>query len=252
MKEKKFKTGWILAGIASVAVLLIGLLFFTITIAGILFFVVRSSNDFSEMTVESVPAELPDELRIAALPPEWFLFADSASEVPPIADDGWLAPPLELPIFDAPPTLAESGERSPFTPPDSPLFTENWVDVLGIIRVPPTWHFYEVPFDEIYGPGYLGLRSDDEIIQMGIGMTTLGNPFMLLDEAISYQPFEFDGGHVGYMAEMQGAILWLRADGHMSDLWLRHGGDRSIFTENEEIITAVARMLQPWMWDVWE
>ena len=64
------------------------------------------------------------------------------------------------------------------------------------------------------------------------------------EESVSWDHFQFDDGHLGYVIISPTTIWWSNnvMPRHMH-LTLNHGGDMSIFTDNEDLILRIARSL---------
>jgi len=128
-----------------------------------------------------------------------------------------------------------------------------WVAILarvggGIsISIPSTWQSYEhtplpggEPFRHllIYGEGIGGL------IELSIHESPISHPSMILDEFTYHAPFQFDGGHIGYMAEDYRGFVWIHDEGGILDIYFRHGGNRELFTNNKYLILDIVRSLR--------
>ncbi|MCL2812226.1 MAG: hypothetical protein FWD25_10130 [Clostridia bacterium] len=122
------------------------------------------------------------------------------------------------------------------------IATLAWID-LGVIRIPTILSYVEVGFlDEFTITGDI-LES-----QVGVWGATwmyvgplMGDYESLIEDA---EGFMFDDGHVGiFMENFDWNIMgWIREDGNL--VTLRHGGDLSIFTDNEELILQIVRSLR--------
>jgi len=122
----------------------------------------------------------------------------------------------------------------------------NWID-LGVINIPPEWTYTITeagPFSsiDVFGEGV------SSPIHMAVWGVMVGNPYMIVNEFSSQQPFSFGDGRSGYILkeslfESDGTlVLWLQHDSWIA-LSLYYDGDDSVFTENEELILKIARTL---------
>ena len=110
------------------------------------------------------------------------------------------------------------------------------------ISIPSTWEFDE--FDVGGGtPDSHSIISGDGI-EMMISGSPIADPYMVINEFPVQEKFPFDDGHVGYMLENAGQITWFRIDHgrHVISLW--HDGDRSLFTDNEQLILRIVSSLE--------
>ena len=133
---------------------------------------------------------------------------------------------------------------------DTIIATTNWID-LGIISIPSTLTYDE---PDIHG----GILINGDILTPNIdiwgGTWLFASPYTgfsaSVDELIESEKagslnsnrFLFDDGHMGFMFEFDESISWRRED-NMMGLSLRHGGDISIFANNEDLILSIARTL---------
>ena len=147
------------------------------------------------------------------------------------------------PITTAPPVSDRSEVVQEVT--DFNLADIDWITV-GIpgfhgfeINIPSTWTHYYVPWDDDYGPGYFGIDGGD--IQMTIEVPTLAPDTLFASFPIT-EPFTFHDGHIGFFLEDEWSVNWLHSESY-NLLSLRIDGNRAIFEDNEELITAIARTL---------
>ena len=115
--------------------------------------------------------------------------------------------------------------------------TLDWID-LEMVSIPSVFSYEEVGL-----VGGIVITSDilnSHAIAMYVG-PLMGDFETLVDNAES---FAFDDGHVGLFMESfdYGVMGWIREDGNL--ITLRHGGDMSIFTDNEELILQIVRSLR--------
>lgn len=140
-------------------------------------------------------------------------------------------------------------------PPEEALdhYAGDWVTITaelggGIsISIPSTWQSYEhipapgtEPFSRllIYGEGVGGL------IELSIHESPISLPSMILDEFYNQEPFQFDDGYIGYMAEDYRGLVWIHCERGILDIYFRHGGNRGLFTDNEYLILNTIRSLR--------
>jgi hypothetical protein len=64
---------------------------------------------------------------------------------------------------------------------------------------------------------------------------------MIIEESISSRAFLFDDEQSGYMLEFPTSIIWARESYISVNLF--HEGDRSVFTDNEDLILTIVRTL---------
>ena len=127
-----------------------------------------------------------------------------------------------------------------------------WLDLdmwsgFATISIPHAWYY---SFEE-QGPftfwNITGVGARGAIVNMTVWESTLGDLNMHLDNA-RYSQFVFNDMHNGYMFEFPDVpdwdtnISWLRMDSGIL-VSLNHDGNRSIFTDNEDIILQIARSL---------
>jgi len=119
--------------------------------------------------------------------------------------------------------------------------TTRWVDIGGL-RIPPTWS--SSPSESGGPPGDLDITGEGVggSIRMFYGYGFAGSLEMLIEDSISSQAFLFDDMHSGYMLDFPDRIIWVRES--YASVLLYHDGDRSIFTDNEDLILKVARTLE--------
>ena len=125
----------------------------------------------------------------------------------------------------------------------------NWIDILGVIRIPPTWAY--TIYDYEPGPFAIGIFGEGVggSIHMFVWVVMAGDPYMVVNEFSSRQEFIFDDGRSGYMLEghlfeSEIQIVWLQAYLPMAiALSLYYDGNDSVFAENEELILQIARTL---------
>ena len=125
------------------------------------------------------------------------------------------------------------------------LTADNWIDVNGRVKIPPSWT-YDVDDNEegmitivITGKGAGGS------IKMIVGYIIAGSFETALEESLSTKAFVFDNGIEGLMLEFPNSIAWVYKDSWWDGILLYHEGNRSVYTDNESIITAVAATLKP-------
>ena len=108
------------------------------------------------------------------------------------------------------------------------------------IAIPSTWQF-----DEFHDgtPNSYSIISGDGI-EMMISGSPIADPYMVINEFPVQEKFPFDDGHVGYMLENDGLIAWFRIEHGRHMIFLRHDGDRSIFTDNEQLILRIVSSLE--------
>ena len=110
------------------------------------------------------------------------------------------------------------------------------------ISVPQTWWGHDLLYApsapgraEVFGEGVGGA------ITMHLYDSPIADPYTVINEYPSRESFQFDDGHIGYMLERPGGITWFRLDS--VGIGLSHGGNRSLFTDNEEVLLRIARSL---------
>ena len=146
--------------------------------------------------------------------------------------------PPSVPIPSPLPSPAPSGEKGEPNNTD----TSEWID-LGVVRIPAILSHEEVGLHgEIILTGDF-LESHDSAwgdTWMFVGML-MGDFESLLD---SSESFTFDDGHIGIYTETfdLNTMGWIREDGNL--ITLHHGGDISMFTDNEELIMQIVRSLK--------
>jgi len=142
-------------------------------------------------------------------------------------------PPTPAPSPDLPDKNGESGDVDAL----------NWIDAMGMISIPDILSYEEVGLH-----GELIIYGD--ILESKIEVW--GDTWMYVGPLMGdYEPlvagaekFVFDDGHIGIFtgAFDLDSMTWIREDGML--ITLRHGGDMSIFTDNEELILKIVRSLR--------
>jgi len=131
---------------------------------------------------------------------------------------------------------------------DADIDTSDWVTVeleIGTVSVPPTWEIDYGSWGSMIFSGD-GATSDTLFMDTDIVMSfadveeSTGRFIEIVNEANSSEEFVFNDGYVGFMLEYPTFISWARSDSWLH-LSFRHGGARSHFAANEELITAIAR-----------
>ena len=120
--------------------------------------------------------------------------------------------------------------------------TTDWVDIGGL-RIPPAWSVSPV-YDEDEGLNCVNITGEgaNGSIRMFLGYGLSGPTEDLIEESLTSQEFIFDDKQSGYMLEFPELIAWTR-ESREKDVLLYHDGDRSVFTDNEELILSVVRTL---------
>ncbi|MCL1940605.1 MAG: hypothetical protein FWG09_01575 [Synergistaceae bacterium] len=115
---------------------------------------------------------------------------------------------------------------------------QEWVD-LGGLKIPAAWS--TSPLEE--GPGGVNITGAGAggPIEMFFGEGFDCPIDMLLEESVSWQEFAFGDDQGGYMAEFPESIIWVRKS--YANVTLYHNGDKSVFTDNEDLILSVVRTL---------
>ena len=131
------------------------------------------------------------------------------------------------------------------TSADNIVSADDWISVsssAGKISIPPAWSYDIYTEDDMEWINISG-EGQGGPINMTVGYI-FDLPFeKMLEESISYQDFQFDNGVLGYMIDFQDSIMWVYADSWWNGIMLAHGGDRALFIDNEDIISAVAATL---------
>jgi len=131
---------------------------------------------------------------------------------------------------------------------EADIDTGDWVTLeieSGTVSIPPTWEYEYGNWGSLNFNGHGGASDTifmgiSEFITMTDVMDSTERFMEIVNEADSSQEFVFDDGYVGFMLEYSTSISWVR-----SDSWMRlnfsHGGARSHFVNNEDIITTIAK-----------
>ena len=117
--------------------------------------------------------------------------------------------------------------------------TKGWVD-LGGLKIPASWSTSLLE----EGPGGVNITGEGaggRPVEMFFGEGFDCPIDMLLEESVSWQKFTFGDNQGGYMAEFPESIIWVRES--YANVTLYHNGDRSVFTDNEDLILSVVRTL---------
>jgi len=127
-----------------------------------------------------------------------------------------------------------------------------WITVIGFDRdgwgmpisvdIPVTWEWYM--YDTGDPDSYFSISGE---VEMSIWWSTLGDIafYRGLEEfANSWEHFQFDDGNIGYMIEYDESIIWYRSEWGFIGIGLRHEGDRTIFTNNEDLILRIVRSVR--------
>jgi len=126
------------------------------------------------------------------------------------------------------------------TPQETVQVDGDWVN-LGVISIPDTWFYAESHFEEIV----FQISNDiDDTIAMAVWIPAVEAFHMITESNIGISDFQFNDGYTGLMIEFYGQIIWAREDMWMG-VGLLHLGDRSVFTDNEDVILAIVRSLTP-------
>ena len=127
---------------------------------------------------------------------------------------------------------------------EADIDTSDWVTLdieTGTISIPPTWEYEYGNWGSL---NFNGEGATSDTIFMGIGDITMGMDLVAFAEFVnaadSSQPFVFNDGFVGFILEYQTHMSWVRSDSYQG-LNFTHGGARSHFVNNEDIITAIAK-----------
>ena len=157
------------------------------------------------------------------------------------------------------PGIAEETEKIEYMPAttmdDASIQTEIAVDrTIGFddiaLNIPSTGWAYAYDNESIYLT-IRGTAGDGTHIDMNLFPVYLDEwefDEWFLDSSNSWDRFMFADGHLGYMMMFDDRIVWVHfldsfRGGSQAHLWLNHDGDTSIFTDNENLITAIARTL---------
>ena len=118
-----------------------------------------------------------------------------------------------------------------------------WVRIAedgAVFYMPSIWTYQTA--EDIYSPDIATIFGEGigGEIQMFVWWNPVA-PEMLEYGSVSAQDFLFDDTNLGRVIEFEDGITWL------NDSWLgisfSHGGNRSVFTANEELITTIVRTL---------
>ena len=155
----------------------------------------------------------------------------------------------DIPTVSSPEDQSPTPQPAPSpTPPDkkgesTDTTALDWIDAMGMISIPTILSYEEVGLH-----GELLITGDILISEADIWGDTwmyvgplMGDFEPLVDGAES---FVFDDGHIGIFTKTfdLDIMAWIRMDGML--VTLRHGGDMSIFTDNEELILQIVRSLR--------
>jgi hypothetical protein len=129
---------------------------------------------------------------------------------------------------------AEQGSQAAAPPQEAA-----WRD-MGMISFPQTWDYAVDDFFgdvDFWGPGVGGT------LYMAAWAIMVGDPYMIVDEALDILDFLFDDGHMGYILEFPESVTWIRMD---SDYALSHyfGDDWDLFLDNMDLLFDIARTLR--------
>jgi len=124
--------------------------------------------------------------------------------------------------------------------PSAAASGNDWIDIGGL-KIPSTW--YALESDGGGPPGDLDISGEgvNGPIHMFFGYGFAGSIEMLIEDSTTAQVFVFDDMEEGYMAEFPDSIIWVRES--YSSVTLYHDGNRSVFTDNEDLILKIARSL---------
>lgn len=120
-----------------------------------------------------------------------------------------------------------------------------WYESVSV-DMPSAWYVYEIAPDAGVDPfGFLrtsGEGSDGRPIDIRFYQSPISQPSMILYWFTYQEQFVFNDGTSGYMAEDSERFVWIY-DGvrGIVDIYLHHGGNREIFTYNEEAILCIIR-----------
>ena len=186
----------------------------------------------------------------------FFVLTACNSESPPSENNVSESPTVSPPVIPSstpsptPPPVLPSPTPSP-TPPSAPpngngssynIEDLEWIE-LEFISIPTMLTYTEAGLH-----GSLSITGDILESKTGVWGDTwmyagwlMGDYETLVEEA---EEFIFGDGHIGiFMESFDWNIMgWIREDGRL--VTLRHGGDISIFTDNEELILKIVRSLR--------
>jgi len=117
-----------------------------------------------------------------------------------------------------------------------------WVTFSGggmTIDIPSTWTGYWSGEYTNYG-NYIEVASEDGTIRMATMPKTFVDDYVNLGEWHTHPVFEFNDG-VGAISEDDNGVAFFHPN--FMIITLHHEGDRSIFTDNEDLILQIARSL---------
>jgi len=209
-------------------------------------------------TLDELTPEIPFVVTGAdmgsALAANGFSFVDETGQLRYFAFliDGMTGLLVTMEFFDSP---DEQQEQAASEAPEEALhqYANEWVTITaglggGIsISIPPTWQSYEhIPAPDgepfrgllIYGEGIGGL------IELSIHESPISRPSMILDGFTYQDQFQFNDGHIGYMAEDYSMFVWIHDERGILDIYFRHGGNRELFSSNEYLILNIVSSLR--------
>ena len=131
-----------------------------------------------------------------------------------------------------------SSERQPLTGQNIQWQT---VSSGGIsIDIPSTWT-YKISDDGLYD---INITSEDGSISIFVGYMIAGDPHDYVSQN-PFQSFRFNDGNTGYMFEQTDDILWVNPGIQLCcGMSINFGDNRSVFTDNEDLILRIARSLR--------
>jgi len=117
-----------------------------------------------------------------------------------------------------------------------------WEEWAISIDIPANWESYM--YDTGDPNSYFSISGYGIEISIWESPLALSTFYYGLEYAESWEEFQFDDGNRGYMVEYDDSILWYHITGRDIGISLNHGGDRAIFTDNEELILRIVRSVR--------
>lgn len=138
---------------------------------------------------------------------------------------------------DAPVNADPDSESVPVDPVNAQASVPtDWIIVSDRISIPPDWTYEHWNNLEIFGKGIGG-----EPFEMVVSSLSTEDYSFYMENNLWQQDFSFNDGNTGVMLTTPNEMIWINGN-ICASIWIGDGF-QTVFSDNEDIITAVARTL---------